>query len=167
MTISKKDEERLAAQAEYIESDAPLPATDPARIRRGAASAAFGHQLLLEALGSEEAIEQEVRRGRPPVGSAASTGKSSPVIRARIDEERLARLDAITADTHKERSVLVREAIDLLLASYEDGHRSDAAVVRPVDIRDLLKVQVSLRDAAEMISAMSQKVAGPMFDSRV
>lgn len=118
MTIGKKDQARLADLAAIAESDSPLPAGKRAHGHRED-DPDYGQRLLLEALGTPEAVEEAIRRGRPPVGSTTPAGAQSPVIRARIDPAREARLEAITQSTGKKPSTLLREAIDLLLVSYE------------------------------------------------
>lgn len=145
MSISAANQKRYHGLAELEESDAPL-ATEGETLR-GDAAATAGHALFLEALGSEEAIEEEIRRGRPHVGSSTPAGAQSPVIRARIDPAREARLKAIAWSTGKKPSTLLREALDLLLVSYETGQPQ----VVPVDPGLLEKLSEQLHSATKVV----------------
>lgn len=129
MTIRKADQERLAALAAAAESATELPAGDGYTHLTGEAARAEGNRMLLEALGSPAAIEKEIRRGRPPLGASVPAGSSAPTIRARIDPDRESRLQAIERATNKNRSLLLREAVDLLLSAYEEPKASPFVVV--------------------------------------
>lgn len=80
---------------------------------RGEAAASAGRELLLREYGSDNAIGQAIRSGRPRVGDAKRG--PSPTVRGRIAEEDFAALLRLEAQSGKSQSALVREAIQLLL----------------------------------------------------
>jgi hypothetical protein len=79
---------------------------------RGVAASAAGQSFLVEAYGSEAAVNRAMRRGRPRVGQAAG---SSPEVRGRIMPSEFDALEALAKQTGRSRSDLVREGIHLLL----------------------------------------------------
>ncbi|KAA0976423.1 hypothetical protein FQ154_11185 [Paeniglutamicibacter gangotriensis] len=78
----------------------------------GEAAASAGRELLRK-YGSDNAISQAIRLGRPRVGDAKRG--PSPTVRGRIAEEDFAALVQLEAQSGKSQSALVREAIQLLL----------------------------------------------------
>ena len=80
MTLSKKDQERYATLAALEEQ--PTGTSTPGESAHGADAAAIGQQMLLDALGSTQAVARAVG-GRPRVGGTAAGAGSSPTIRTR------------------------------------------------------------------------------------
>ncbi|MHA7177028.1 hypothetical protein ACX80D_10255 [Arthrobacter sp. Sr24] len=90
--------------------------TGEARLH-GDAAAAAGRALLLGEYGSDKAINQAIRSGRPRVGDAKRG--PSPVVRGRIADSDYASLAKVGQLTGKSESALVREAIQMLLQKYQ------------------------------------------------
>lgn len=88
-----------------------------ATVLRGKAAAAAGHAMLLAEYGSEKAIGQAIRAGRPRVGDAKRG--PSPTVRGRIADDDFAALVRLEEQSGKSQSALVRKAIHLLLQKHE------------------------------------------------
>lgn len=58
--ISAEDQQYFWRLSDFAESDTPLPTGTGFIQHRGDESAEFGHQLLLAALGSEQAIQEAI-----------------------------------------------------------------------------------------------------------
>jgi hypothetical protein len=116
VTLSKKDQDRydrMAAAEEHSGGESL-----PGEIARGAGAAALGQQMLLEALGSEEAVARAV--GRPHIDGRGPDGSHSPTIHVRVAEDRRARLERLRGLQHRRyTSDLVRDAIDEYLERHE------------------------------------------------
>lgn len=80
----------------------------------GAEAAEAGRSFLLREFGSEEALQEALKPGRPKVGQKKTAG-ASPTVRGRIPESEFAAFKALEAETGKGQSELVREAVHLLL----------------------------------------------------
>jgi hypothetical protein len=80
----------------------------------GADAAEAGRSFLLREFGSEEALHEALRPGRPKVGHKKSVGPS-PTVRGRISENEYQAFNDLVAETGKGQSALVREAVHLLL----------------------------------------------------
>lgn len=86
----------------------------------GADAAAHGHELMLQAYGSEEALSAAmVVPGRPKLGSGRRG--PSPTVRARISEQDFAELAHLRELTGRTEADLVREGVHLLLAQYKQA----------------------------------------------
>ena len=110
MTLSKKDQERYAALAALEEQ--PTSASTPGESAHGADAAAIGQQMLLDALGSTQAVARAVG-GRPRVGGTAAGAGSSPTIRTRVTPTRKREVDQLRAQLGmKSDSDVVRAALD-------------------------------------------------------
>ena len=110
MTLSKKDQERYATLAALEEQ--PTGASTPGESAHGADAAAIGQQILLEALGSTQAVARAVG-GRPRVGGTAAGSGASPTIRTRVTPTRNREVDQLRAQLGmKTDSDVVRAALD-------------------------------------------------------
>ena len=85
----------------------------------GAEAASWGREFLLREYGSDEAIQDAIRRGRPPVGSTKQG--PSPTVRGRISVTDFAQFQSLKEQTGKTESELVREAVHLLLNKRQAG----------------------------------------------
>jgi len=103
------------ALSEKLLGDAPVHAGKPPL--RGDAAAAAGHALLLDEYGSDQAINQAVRSGRPRVGDAKRG--PSPIVRGRVADSDYVALAKVEQLTGKSESALVREAVQMLLQKYQ------------------------------------------------
>lgn len=118
--MNNDDEERLAQLAE-AEQHPARPLSGEGRTYRAGEATEIGEALLMSAYGTQRAIAEEIRRGRPQIRSPKKP-VTEPVIRARIsmiDDERLV---ALQKRTQKTRSELIREAVELLLLSYDASY---------------------------------------------
>lgn len=120
MTLTPEDQERFRKLAELEESPAgeSTGGTDP---HRGADSAAFGQQLLLDALGSENAVRKAVG-GRPNLGHETAGNGPSPTIRVRVTNDQKKNIGILkTRMKMKRDSDVVRVALD----EYVSRHLQD------------------------------------------
>lgn len=111
MTDEKIDYDALASRL----TDAAAPASLPDDVTTGRAAAARGHELLLREYGSESALEDAMRRGRPPVGSTKRG--ASPVVRGAIPVVEYEALRALMETSGMREAQLVRRAIHELLVA--------------------------------------------------
>ncbi|NQX28857.1 ribbon-helix-helix domain-containing protein [Microbacteriaceae bacterium VKM Ac-2854] len=114
---AEKDDEDYAAFAERLSSGAE-PIVGAGTPLVGAEAAAHGRALLIESFGSEEAVEEFIRSGRPRLGDEPTRRGASSTVRGRITDDQLAELRGVMADTGRSQSDLVREGIALLLAKH-------------------------------------------------
>lgn len=103
--------ERLAER--LTNPSVPLPA--PRDVRTGGAAAEAGREFLISQFGSEAAVHNSLRRGRPRRGAPGGT---SPTVRGRIPDADFAALKQLGLETGRTQSDLVREAIRLLLIAH-------------------------------------------------
>lgn len=86
-------------------------------VLRGAEAAAAGRAMMLEAYGSEEALEAAmVRPGRPRIGAKKGP---SPTVRTRVSEEDFALFAQLRQETGRTEAELLREAVHLLLVQHK------------------------------------------------
>lgn len=102
-------------------TDESTPVKSGGRVKTGAEAAADGHAFLLAEYGSEEAIQDAIRMGRPHLG--AEKGTKSPVVRGAIPRQEFEQFEGLRAETGRSQSELVREAIHLLLAKHKHKHK--------------------------------------------
>lgn len=100
--------EKLLGETPVQAGQAPL---------RGDAAAAAGHTMLLGEYGSDQAIAQTVRAGRPRIGDTKRG--PSPVVRGRLADSDYVALAKVEKLTGKSESALVREAVHMLLQKYQ------------------------------------------------
>lgn len=105
-----------ALSDEFAARTEPLVFSGPLYV--GAEAAAQGRAFLIEQFGSEEAVEEFIRSGRPRLGDEPIRRGASPSVRGRVSEEQLAQLRAVMAETGRSQSELVREGIALVLAKH-------------------------------------------------
>ncbi|GAB2761349.1 hypothetical protein [Sinomonas soli] len=110
--MNEKDIDYDALAARLTAPGQPLPAAEEVRV--GEAAAAGGREFMVSQYGSWEAVEEAIRAGRPRLGGGHGP---SPVARTRVTVQQDAALSELEAETGKKRSELLRDAIDLLLAS--------------------------------------------------
>ncbi|WP_067248859.1 hypothetical protein [Microbacterium resistens] len=111
--VSERDFD--AASDRYVAPEAPVAPSGPAL--RGVAAAAAGRDFMVSEYGSIEAVEREIRRGRPRVGE--SRRGPSPVVRGALTEEDFAAFKRLEAVTGKKQADLVREGVHLLFERYK------------------------------------------------
>jgi len=104
-----------AASDRYADQSVSVAPIGPALT--GEAAAAAGRDFLVAEYGSMEAVEREIRRGRPRVGDTRRG--ASPVVRGRISEEDFAAFKRLEAETGRTQAELVREGVHLLLERHK------------------------------------------------
>ena len=82
-------------------------------VRTGGDAAAAGRDFLLQEYGSDKAIADAVRTGRPRVGEPKRG--ESPTVRARIADADYMAFKELETELGRKQSELVREAVHLLL----------------------------------------------------
>lgn len=95
-------------------ADPATPITSGGRPLIGGEAAAAGRSFLVAEYGSEEAVDQLIRRGRPRIGERRTGG--SAIVRARISDRDFAAFKKLEYETGKSQADLVREGVQLLLA---------------------------------------------------
>lgn len=117
MSLTPEEQERYHRLAALEEQ--PGGTSTEGHSHVGATAAEIGHQLLLEALGSEQAVERAVRGGRPSLSGKSGPGSESPTIRVRVTPGRKHDLEILKTQMNcKSTSDIVRAAID----EYVENH---------------------------------------------
>lgn len=111
MSEKDVDYEALAARL----TDDAVPSAEPAQALVGDDAAARGRELLLREYGSESALEDVMRRGRPTVGSTKRG--ASPVVRGAIPVVEYEALRSLMQSSGLREAQLVRRAIHELLVA--------------------------------------------------
>jgi hypothetical protein len=83
----------------------------------GDEAAAAGREFLVAEFGSLEAVDAEIRRGRPRIG--ATRQGESPAVRARISDREFAAFKQLAEVTGRTQADLVREGVHLLLEQHK------------------------------------------------
>ena len=123
MALTKEEQEHYHQLAAEAEGGALMKTTGTAL--RGADAAAAGRALLVDALGSDEALTAALRRGRPPA-SVESNGRS-PLLQFRAAPDRVAALAELEHFSGLNRSDLLREGLELLLAKHTRNEPDETA----------------------------------------
>lgn len=97
-------------------ADKKTPVAPIGRALTGDRAAAHGREFLIGEYGSLEAVEREIRRGRPKLGHEREGG--SPVVRARISDADFAAFKELEHTTGRSQAELVREGVHLLLEQH-------------------------------------------------
>lgn len=114
---AEKDDAYYAELAERLSSGAE-PIVGAGAPLFGPEAAAQGRAFLIEAFGSEDAVEEFIRSGRPRLGDEPGKRGASPSVRGRVSEAQLVELRAVMAETGRSQSDLVREGVELVLAKH-------------------------------------------------
>lgn len=104
-----------AASDRYADPKGPVTPRGPALT--GEAASAAGREFMIHEYGSIEAVEREIRRGRPRVGE--SRRGPSPVVRGALTEEAFEAFKRLETATGKNQAELVRESVQLLFEHYK------------------------------------------------
>lgn len=116
MTLTREQQEHYARLAALEEQ--PGGSSGPGESAFGGEAAAIGRQMLLEALGSEEAVRKAVG-GRPRVGGAPAGDGESPTIRVRVTPLRKQQIAMLKKQIHvKHEADVVRAALDEYVANH-------------------------------------------------
>lgn len=99
-------------------TDPATKAPRVANVSTGEEAAAQGRAFLVSEYGSEEALDEALRKaGRPRLGERPRG--ASPSVRGRIAAADRAAFDELIRTTGKKESELVREAVHLLLEQHK------------------------------------------------
>lgn len=110
--FSREDEVHYAELAEKI--NAGDFEVVPGSVLTGAAAAEAGRAFLLKEYGSEEALAEALRPGRPKLGNAYERGPSRE-IRGRVTAQQFRAIAELQKRTSRSQSEIVRDAIQALL----------------------------------------------------
>lgn len=122
MTLSKKEQERYAALAAIEEQPQGTPTGGQSA--HGADAAAIGQQMLLDALGSVDAVRKAVG-GRPRVDGEKAGAGPSPMLRTRIGAfEREQFLQAAEAIGITNDSAALRTAVSEFTSRHSQATKS-------------------------------------------
>lgn len=83
----------------------------------GEEAARAGREMMLREYGSEEALQEALKPGRPAL--SANGGGPSPTVRARVSREDFDELARLRERTGRTEADLVREGLHLLLERYK------------------------------------------------
>lgn len=100
-------------------TDPDRPLRSAGQVTTGAAAAEEGRAFLLREYGSDEAIQTELRRGRPRIGEVSHG--PSPSVRGRLSAADYAAFQGIARQTGRSQSDLVREAVHDLITRYRSA----------------------------------------------
>ena len=112
MSDDKIDYEELIAR--LTDPDIPIVPTGKALFGEDAARA--GREFLLREYGSEEALLEAMKPGRPSLGKPGHG--PSPTVRARVSQHDFDELAELKARTGRTEADLLREGVHLLLERY-------------------------------------------------
>lgn len=107
--VSEREYEAMSDR--YADPSVPVRGIGPALA--GAAASKAGREFLLSEYGSEVALEDALRPGRPRLGQA-KTG-ASPSVRTRLSDADYAAFKELEEKSGRKQSELMREAVHLLL----------------------------------------------------
>jgi len=111
------DADYQALSDNYADPNAPLPQTMGEALT-GADAAAVGRALMLRDFGSDKAIEEALRTGRPRVDGSRTSGHTVGVT-ARIPDNERDALMRLAQQTGRNKSDLIREGVQLLLERHQ------------------------------------------------
>lgn len=114
-----RSEQEYQAAADWAEQEMDLSQATGGTVRRGAAAAAHGRQMLEQAAGGPAELEK-LLRGRPSIDPAAGPGEHSRVRQVRLPAAQNQQLDALAASQGRRPSDIMRDA----LAEYLTIHRA-------------------------------------------
>lgn len=110
--VSEKEYEAMSDR--YADPDVPAP-KPLGKALSGEAAAEAGRAFLIQEYGSAEAVENELRRGRPRVGEARG---GSVIVRGRISTRDADAFRKLEEQTGRTQADLVREGVRLLLQEH-------------------------------------------------
>lgn len=84
----------------------------------GDAATAAGKEFAIQAFGSVEAAEAEIRRGRPRIGHEPVRPTQSRVVRGTLSDRDWAAFETLRATKGAHQSELVREAVHAYLVQH-------------------------------------------------
>lgn len=109
------DQNPLTRHGRLSDPHGPVPRST-GTVRTGSAAAAEGRAFLVREYGSLQAVEAELRRGRPPVGQDRG---ASPTVRGRVSPAEHEAFRRLQRESGRSQSELVREAVHDLLVKHQ------------------------------------------------
>lgn len=107
--MSEKDVDYDALSDRYADPDVAVQPSGPAVT--GEAAAAAGREFAITEYGSVEAMESEIRRGRPRIGREPVRVASQRTVRATLSDQDWEAFEQLRAQTGAQQATLVRTAI--------------------------------------------------------
>ena len=108
------------AAADWAEHDMDLRGASGGAVRRGAAAAAHGRELLEQAAGGPAQLDK-LLRGRPSIDPDAGPGEHSRVRQVRLPAAQNRQLDELAAAEGRRPSDIMRDAVAQYLTTYRAG----------------------------------------------
>ncbi|MFJ2535772.1 hypothetical protein [Microbacterium maritypicum] len=113
--MSEKKIDYDALSDHYADPNATFtPAAGPALT--GGAAAAAGREFAIAEYGSVEAMEREIRRGRPRIGAEPERPATVRTVRATLSDRDWEAFEQLRAQKGARQAELVREAVHQYLA---------------------------------------------------
>lgn len=131
MSLSETDQERYSRLAALEEH--PGGTSSDGDSQTGEAASAIGRQMLLEALGGEQAVKIALRGGRPNLSGSVGSGAASPTIRVRVTPVLRRDLETLRIRLKAPNtSAIVRDALEEYLRRHlHDEHNAPAEGAPP------------------------------------
>ncbi|MGW9159659.1 hypothetical protein [Microbacterium sp. NPDC055665] len=107
--MSEKNIDYDALSDRYADPNATFTAVGPALT--GEAAAAAGREFAITEYGSVEAMESEIRRGRPRIGAEPERPATARTVRATLSDRDWEAFEQLRAQKGARQAELVREAV--------------------------------------------------------
>lgn len=114
--MSEKDIDYDALSDRYADPNIPPVPSGPALTGEAAADA--GRAFAIDEYGSVEALEAEIRRGRPRIGEEPALSATSRTVRATLSDRDWAAFEQLRERTGARQATLVRNAIHEYLSTH-------------------------------------------------
>jgi len=115
--MSEKDIDYDALSERYADPSVPVVTSGPALT--GEAAAAAGRDFAIAEYGSVEAMEAEIRRGRPRIGTEPVMAATARTVRATLSDADYAAFEELRRSTGARQATLVRNAIHEYLSTHK------------------------------------------------
>ncbi|MEV8249857.1 hypothetical protein AB0O87_02880 [Microbacterium sp. NPDC076768] len=100
----------------YADPAATIIPSGPARTGEDAAAA--GREFAVAEYGSVEAMQQEIRRGRPRIGAEPARAATTRTVRATLSDREWEAFEQLRAQRGARQAELVREAVHFYLVEH-------------------------------------------------
>ncbi len=115
--MSEKDIDYDALSDRYADPSISVVPSGPALT--GEAAAAAGRDFAIAEYGSVEAMEAEIRRGRPRIGTEPELAATARTVRATLSDQDFAAFEKLRERTGARQATLVRNAIHQYLTTHQ------------------------------------------------
>ncbi|WP_431031196.1 hypothetical protein [Plantibacter sp. RU18] len=114
--MSEKNIDYDALSDRYADPATVIIPVGPART--GEAAAAAGREFAIAEYGSVEAMEREIRRGRPRIGAEPERAATARTVRATLSDRDWEAFEQLRAQKGARQAELVREAVHRYLVEH-------------------------------------------------